>query len=216
MTQKSQPPSDYRSSFKYDEDLSWFEPVELLPGADFQALQKSQASDVAPVKTEAEAVQLLNDIGTSTILENIAHGSLPFELALKFDVPVLVFRKWLTQNVTTAQMSESKNACAEAMMYRAQLALTQVPRSGPEGTIIKAYADRLTSMAERLDPRQWGPPKTTEPPAPPVVINITGEVPGLDAFNTMGAPKTIEHDVRSEFNSEFMPVAPTVRKDETA
>jgi hypothetical protein len=137
----------------------------------------------------------LDAVGVDAVLEKIASGMLPVEIAFCNDVPLMVMNEWLRTRVPPDRLSEAWAVHAEVLLLRAQLGITQDADSPGEAQLIKAECDRFAWMAERLDSRRWGPPgKSAEkPPLVAIELNISGAAQGRQVFQTIDAAPVAPH-----------------------
>lgn len=140
----------------------------------YAALLSSAGAEAIPtIRMDKQAVfQLLSNVGKTMVLEQIATGQLPNEVALHYGVPILVFREWLDQNVQEAEMVAARVACAESLQLKATLVLSANLKNPAEASQAKALAERFSEQAKAIDAKGWSPahlqPQTTRP-----VVNIT-------------------------------------------
>jgi hypothetical protein len=131
----------------------------------------------------------LDAVGVDNVLERIASGMLPVEIAFCNGVPLMVMNEWLRTRVPPDRLTEAWSVHAEVLLLRAQLGITQDADTPGEAQLIKAECDRFAWMAERLDSRRWGPPgKAAEkPPLVAIELNIAGAAGGAQVFHTVDA-----------------------------
>ena len=147
--------------------------------ADFQLLFDAQSHTYAARMPKERVNEILTSVGVDVILEEIAAGNLPVVVCYRLGTPHLAFRKWLRNNAPEEQLREAFSACAEACLMRATASLTIVPDSAQEASMVKAYADKLTSLAEKLDPDTWLPSRNTQQASASVVFNLPPSIPGV-------------------------------------
>jgi hypothetical protein len=140
----------------------------------YSALLSAAGAEAIPtIRMDKHAVfRLLNNVGKAMVLEQIATGQLPNEVALHYGVPILVFREWLEQNVQEAEMMAARVACAESLQLKATLVLSADLKNPAEASQAKALAERFSEQAKSIDPKGWSPahlqPQATRP-----IVNIT-------------------------------------------
>jgi hypothetical protein len=166
-------------------------PTEVMPvlrthvGAQADMLFAQEYTPRARSLTYEVTKERLDGIGKNMILEGMASGLLPNELALMYNVPLLMFRKWVIESIPDEEFREAMRVSAETLMAIAKRVLTLDPDSAAQGAQLRAYSDRLVQVAERLDAEAWAQQKAKGDAPPSVMINIQGDVPGLaHVFNS--------------------------------
>lgn len=149
----------------------------------------SPSTQALPLDMAQPAVDhVLNRLTKDVILEDLARGNLPNALAIRYNVPVIKFRRWLERNTSAEELSEAMTYAAESMVVKSQAVLTHEPPSGPAGAMIRAFADRALDIAGKLKPVEWGNQKEQQGAGTAIQINITGNIPGLEALNAPTQP----------------------------
>ena len=166
--------------------------LSIIPSASSKEVLKStpvwqiNAMPYQRVKRELDA------FGIENILELVAGGILPNEIAARLEYPIIDFNRWFKATVSKAELQDVLKLAAQSMVIKADLTLKVNPRNNVEGAALKAHADHLMKVAERIDSSTWGPQKVTDAPAAAVTINVMGNVPGLSALRSNGSP-IIDH-----------------------
>lgn len=112
-------------------------------------------------------------IGPHAVLEHIAAGRLPIEIAVENEFPLILFKRWMDKAIDPAQLQEAFSIKAEWMLVKANVMLAEMTPANPaEATIMKTAADRMQWLAERLDSKRWGPPGKSAERPPAVVIEM--------------------------------------------
>lgn len=151
----------------------------------------SPSTQALPLNMAQVAVDhVLNRLTKDVILEDMARGNLPNALAIRYNVPIIKFRRWLEQNTSAEELSEAMTFAAESMVVKSQAVLTHEPPSGPAGAMIRAFADRALDIAGKLKPTTWGSQKEQQGAGTAIQINITGNIPGLEALSPALSPQT--------------------------
>lgn len=144
------------------------------PSAKFDALFKQRGALPCSVTDEITAIGKIEKLGKRAILERIASGQLLNEIAIDLGVPIMVFRKWIRDNVSEEDLLVAREACAESLMLKSTLVLTVTYDSPGHASIARAFSERLAQMAERLDPERWAQRKPKDETASPVTIVFEG------------------------------------------
>jgi hypothetical protein len=169
---------------------------ELMPGDILTQMQEferimSPSTQAMPLDmSQAMVDHVLNRMGAALILEDLARGNLPNALAIRYNVPVIKFRRWLERNTTAEDLSEAMTYAAESMVVKAHTVLTHEPASGPAGAMVRAFADRAMEIAGKLQPVEWGNQKEQQGAGNAIQINIVGDIPGLEALKSANPAPT--------------------------
>lgn len=154
--------------------------VVMSPAVQWEMLFASQA-DFAPVLPHGREhyFALLDGIGVDTVLEFIASGRLPVELALSNGIPRIIFAEWMDDRVDKAKLKVAMRSHAQVAVLKSQLALQATPDSPAEATVQKELSIRLAWTAERMDPETWGTARKDDrqPPAVNISLNLGGAPP---------------------------------------
>lgn len=170
-----------------------FEYVTHTPTSNFQqSLADLIKPRVARIADYEDTCARLNKVGVDVILEEIALGAIPVAIAHAYEVPYLQLRRWLQEEITEGLYSVAIKACADSLVHQAQVVLSLPFEDKAQVSQMRAYANQLVLMAERLNSEDWGIPMKATPPAPSVQINIGGGngggrledlgIPGLEAL----------------------------------
>jgi hypothetical protein len=150
--------------------------------------QLFERRDHLPVHNHASRVASfakLDEVGESVILELIASGRLPNEIAIEYEVPVLHLREWMNKNIDPADLNDARQAAAESFVLKSVLPLTVTFESPGEAAMAKELALRMWEIAGRMDPDRWGNNKAVGAGAPAVTLVFEG-------VSSDGAPKAID------------------------
>jgi len=148
------------------------------PAASFEALFVKDSRHLRPVAPgdKARVYAMLDEIGADAILEHIASGFLPVELAVANKFPLLTLQDWLTERVEPERLVRAVSTCAEVFMVKAMLPLTVKPGSNAEAIVNTRLSEVMMKVAEKLDPTKWGNKvdKRTAGDGNMLVINVGG------------------------------------------
>ena len=144
------------------------------PATQFDVLFDGRGSLPVSRTDETRAMEKIDKFGKGAVLELISSGQLMNEIAIALGVPISTFRKWMDQNVTAEELAAARRACAESFMLKSLLVLTVSNDAPGHASIIRAYADRLAAVAERLDPDNWAQRKPGGDNSAPVTIVFEG------------------------------------------
>lgn len=146
---------------------------EPPPTTNFQNnLEALARPRVARNMSYGETKAILDRVTPPIILEEIAQGSIPVALSHAYDIPYLQLKRWLKEEIDSAELSSAIKACADSLIHQAQIALSRPYTEKHELTRQANYAKQMIMMAERLNSEQWGIPVKAAPPPPTVQINI--------------------------------------------
>lgn len=103
---------------------------------------------------------LLDGIGVPVILELIAYGMVPEEIAATYGFRIPVLKRWLDQHATQEEISEAKKSAAS--LYRARAVRSMEKMDTKTATAAQVAAHKLkaevyTRMSEAMDPAVWNP-----------------------------------------------------------
>jgi hypothetical protein len=140
------------------------------------------ARDVGTQAAKERYDATLTSMGADFILEEMARGNLPNMLALRYKIPVIVFRQWLKENTAADKLKEVMEYCAESMMVKSQLVLTQSPANAQIGAAVRAYSDRTAEIAAKVAPAIWGKQADTAQVTnnQGLTFNFPGGIPGVE------------------------------------
>lgn len=170
----------------------------VSPAAQWELLfaSKHDFSDVA-ARPREEWFELLDNIGEDVVLETVASGRLPAEIALSNRIPLMVFREWFEERVNTDRLKVAARSHAEVAVLKSTLSLSAAPDSPADAAVQKELSARYAWIAERMDPERWGPPqkKDAAPPSVNIVFNMgksaKAVAPGEDAKVINAGPAAI-------------------------
>jgi len=149
-------------------------------------------------RSPEEWLAVLDEIGVEAVLETVASGRLPVEIALSNRIPMMLFREWFERAVDPERLKTAMRSHAEIAVLKSQLSLAAAPETPAEAAVQKELSVRYAWVAERLHAEKWGPPqkKTEAPPVVNIVFNMRknrAQVAGEDAkvieAKVEGAPK---------------------------
>lgn len=120
--------------------------------------------------TRDEWLARLDEIGEETVLETVAAGRLPVEIAISNRIPMMLFREWMEKRVDPERLKAAARSHAEVSVLKSQLSLAAAPETPAEAAVQKELSHRYAWVAERMDPERWGPPQKKEAPLPTVSI----------------------------------------------
>lgn len=150
----------------------------------------SEAPDYAVHMEQVDVDDHMDQYGWGLILEEIARGNLPNTLALRYRVPIIKFRRWLDARVTARPdgaklMDEAMRLCAESMVVKSHMSLTQDVVDGPQASMMRAFSKRIAEVAQSLAPQDWGKKDADDGSrsvGAAIQINIGGgaTIPGLE------------------------------------
>ncbi len=124
-----------------------------------QMFNMQERLPAVPAKGRDFWYQFLDDLGVDEVLEFIARGNLPNELALANDIPLVFFREWCEKRISRPAWKLAMKSYGEVCVLKAQLALLPTPENAAEAAVQKELAAQYRWTAERADPEQWAPPK---------------------------------------------------------
>jgi hypothetical protein len=160
----------------------------------FAALSSGLPSGFPDRLNAANSQAYLDNLPSGEVLTLLAEGKLIPEIAIIFGLDIVATAKWINKNISQEDYNLAKQTSAEIHVARAEKVLTQIPKNAQEAAMMRAYADKAMSIAERLDPNRWGTKRNPagEQVVVPIQINIRGDIPGLQVLenrNTLPAPE---------------------------
>ena len=146
-------------------------PVRQAEHVKYDALLTAAGVHAIPAinADKAEVWKLLDTVGVARVCERIATGMLPNEVALDLGVPIMMFRRWLEDQLPMDQSDAVRAAAAESLMLKAQLVLSAQLKTPAEASQAKALAAQFTEMAKAMDPKSWSPAHLEAQRRPPSV-----------------------------------------------
>ena len=113
--------------------------------------------------------QLFERFGREMVYEIVSTGTLPMALALDRNWPVSYFLDWWEEVLPPSETKKAMKRCATAQALKASLVLTPAMKKD-QYQQAKALSERMTWLAERIAPEDWGPRQKPEAVAP--VFNV--------------------------------------------
>jgi hypothetical protein len=147
----------------------------LSPAAQWELLFASKEDfHEGQSRPTEEWIAMLDEFGESGVLEVVASGRMPVEIAISNRIPMMVFREWMDKNVSAERLLTAQRSAAEVNILKSQLALAAQPANPAEAALQKELSHRYAWLAERADPEKWGPPrnKNDAPPMVSIVFNM--------------------------------------------
>lgn len=147
----------------------------LSPAAQWELLFASKEDfHEGEQRPREEWIALLDEFGEDGVLEVVASGRMPVEIAISNRIPMMVFREWMDKNVSADRMLTAQRSFAEVSILKSQLSLAAQPANPAEAALQKELSNRYAWLAERADPEKWGPPrqKNDAPPMVNIVFNM--------------------------------------------
>lgn len=151
----------------------------LSPAAQWEILFASKEDFLeGERRPKEEWIALLDEFGEDGVLEVVASGRMPVEIAISNRIPMMIFREWMDKNVSADRMLTAMRSAGEVNVLKSQLALAAQPANPAEAALQKELSHRYAWLAERADPERWGPPrnKGDAPPMVNIVFNTSGKV----------------------------------------
>jgi len=177
---------------------------------EFKALlaqQRAGRFDLTPPVARGYYEQKMAEFGVDMVLEHIASGRMPNEIALEQGWPITYFREWVASTIPPDRLSDARAACAETLMVQSRLCL--LPDMGNAGAIRqKALSENLRWTVERLDPENWGPKRKTETAPPAVTITFDGMPDPLEHKTPTPTPSTPTPPPIAPVTIEAQPINP--------
>lgn len=143
--------------------------AKIAPNAMFNTLLGARGAEelAVTVGNDAAVFQTLDIVGRDMIMEQLATGRLPAEVALMYQVPILSFRRWMADRITDIEMDAVREAAAESLQLKALLTLSADLQNPAQASQAKALSERMARISESLDPKGWNPnhaePRTVLP-----------------------------------------------------
>lgn len=173
--------------------------VPVTHHSDFVSLFAAEAPDYSAVMTQLQVDRCMHEVGVDIVLEEIARGTLPNMLALRYKVPIIKFMDWLKRALpayaaekglsSEAVLNNALALAADSLGIKSLITLQQNPINAQQATMMRAYAKRAAEVAALLSPDKWGVTKTDTGGmgGNNVTITIGGgyEVPGLGSGVTI-------------------------------
>lgn len=147
----------------------------LSPAAQWELLFASKEDfHEGEQRPREEWIAMLDEFGEEGVLEVVASGRMPVEIAISNRIPMMVFREWMDKNVSADRMLTAQRSFAEVSILKSQLSLAAQPANPAEAALQKELSNRYAWLAERADPEKWGPPrqKNDAPPMVNIVFNM--------------------------------------------
>jgi hypothetical protein len=147
---------------------------------------KSDPTQVAAVD-RSYWFDVLDKMGAASILEAIAGGRLPSEIAISNRVPLTFFHEWVSESIQSDALERAMVIHAEVCVIKAQLVLLADVGSPQEAAMKRDLSQQLKWQAERAHSEGWGPPGKSEPAPPALHLNINwggmaGRPPVIEAY----------------------------------
>jgi hypothetical protein len=140
-------------------------------------------------------MEYLDNIGYMRVAEHVSAGRLSVEFAFVNKIPLMVFAEWW--NGCPPEILNRANVNhAETAVLKAELVLSQLAPDKETAEVMKALADNYKWRAERMNPSRWNPGKAEVDSIKPIIIEVHGDVPSINAVfgstNTVfGNPDTV-------------------------
>lgn len=145
------------------------------PAALFDELfEKRSHLPTKPHSDRVQAFMKMDSAGKQVVLELIASGRLPNEIAIELGVPITYFWEWVEQNIAPEELATVRRQAAESFVLKSILPLTVSFDSPGHASMARALSDQMRWIAERLDPARWGNNKASGPVAPAVTLVFEG------------------------------------------
>ena len=100
----------------------------------------------------------LDRIGVHQVLELMAVGVIPEEIAMRYKVRIPLLNAWLRSRATPQEIADARRSAAA--IYRAKavrVVEAKVPADRTELAHMKLKAEVYTDMAKTMDPEEWNP-----------------------------------------------------------
>lgn len=147
---------------------------------------------------------VLDAMGTPAILEAIAGGRIPSEIAISNRIPLLFFRQWMGERIDKDSLAEAMSVHAEVLVLKSQITLLADAASPQDAAMKRDLSGQLRWQAERADSKAWGPPGKSEAAPPALQLNVSWHAPGSAGPVTHGV--TIEAQATKATNPFELPM----------
>lgn len=149
----------------------------------YVSLFNNEVPDVVRNRSKKETYDILNTAGPDYFLEEIARGSIPVELAFRYELPLVYFMRWLEEYADPEDYAYAMGLCADTLAAKSRVALETTPANATSAGMIREYARRSLELAERISPDGWSGAKKprsdaeTKVPMQIAIIMAPGSAP---------------------------------------
>lgn len=124
--------------------------------------------------------QFMEYLGVDFLLNTIAAGQLPAEIAVDLNIPVRTLTTWLNSRTGPEDRERARELCAESLVVKSNAVLLLPCVDSQEVAMAREYSKRLAWTAERLDSNMWGPPRPSAAEVAPTFSITVNSAPRMD------------------------------------
>ena len=125
----------------------------------FTRLFSNEVPEHVRRKSKDDVYTTLDTYGPGYFLEEVARGTIPVEIAFRYELPVLYFMRWLQDRADAEDYNYAMTLCADSLAAKSRAVLELAPDNAAEGQMIREYAKRALDLAERIAPDGWSSSK---------------------------------------------------------
>lgn len=171
-----------------DENASRQDPDMPQIEAYFVRLFSNEVPAAVRARSKDDTYAVLDSAGVDYFLEEIARGSIPVELAFRYELPLIYFMRWLQERADVEDYDFAMGLCADTLAAKSRVALESSPANASDGAMVREYARRALELAERIAPDGWSSgkkPKVDQEAKAPMQIAIimangSAPIPGTE------------------------------------